>query len=1016
MRKNNFLKRLFVPVLSSAMILSNISTAGVANAAKTVEESDAGASATTFNSDAGASATTFNSDAGSDTNSDVLNATRQEADVLESDGSNEEEQIEYTGDPLDPFQFTYLQESFNNNGLTTTGENVDFEIEDTENNIKGLVVSGKCEDFNTASVTFNNYMDFGESTIDKIRIDGLAQHGRNITLKIYFDNDEYPAYETQLNPCTTDDGWETSSVIFEELPQYIYGGKHYMKIVFQDNSSNEDAKTSALLRSIRFYKKSIPTVSFNLDESLGTIDAMNSSEDKSAACYGDVSIDVPEDFTGSYSDEGLEDYSGGNYTLEYIKGRGNSTWTTTKKPYKFKLTEKADLFGMGKSKQWVLLANYYDNSLIRNYITYHLGDMLGYEYTPHLVPVDLFMNGKYLGNYFLCEKIQVAASRIDIDNLEEIEAGDDNITGGYLMSFNSGQVNEGYLLETKHSEGFRIESPSALTNEDVDPTLLDDMRDYIGNYMIQTENAIFGDDFKDETGKSYQDYMDINSAAKYYLLQAFTCNADAYETDSTYCYKKKDDKLYFGPLWDFDYVAWADNAFENPEKEPSVYQYYSINFKWFKKLLHDESFKNAVLEAWGSEDVTDENTFYYQINELIKDGGIIDQYASMLEDSVESNFDVPGSNYFVLGTETGECTSNTGEFNTNTYVENTDDIIKYSNAANYTKEINRLKTWIKYRLSWFNDFIETLGTEEDEDYKIKLYDGDNLITTIQKYESGFLEASEIPSLEATEDKYFTGWYGDVAAFGDDEGTTEYGQLTDQLFINRDYEFHAEWVDKDTIPEVSDIIFNYSDIYMKPETALTLKYKISPSLIETYDVTLTSSDESIVKVGIGNLLLAQNTPGDAVITLKTINGTTAEVNVHIVDASEACEAFSIVASQSSIELNVGETGKIDFSFEPENAITFEKNIINADPEIAVMDEFGIVTAKSPGTAKVYLFGTNNNDYTQIDITVLGTAEETDEPSGSESPDASANASKAPSESDSNTSASPEGSAVPGENPP
>ena len=55
-----------------------------------------------------------------------------------------------------------------------------------------------------------------------------------------------------------------------------------------------------------------------------------------------------------------------------IRGRGNSTWNQPNKPYRLKLDKKTDLFGMGKSKHWVLLANYLDESLLRNTLAYDL--------------------------------------------------------------------------------------------------------------------------------------------------------------------------------------------------------------------------------------------------------------------------------------------------------------------------------------------------------------------------------------------------------------------------------------------------------------------------------------------------------------------------------------------------------------------------------------------------------------------------------------------------------------------
>ena len=53
-----------------------------------------------------------------------------------------------------------------------------------------------------------------------------------------------------------------------------------------------------------------------------------------------------------------------------IKLRGNSTFAADKKPFKIKFDSKQSLFGLDKAKDWVLLANYYDKSNIRNYLTY----------------------------------------------------------------------------------------------------------------------------------------------------------------------------------------------------------------------------------------------------------------------------------------------------------------------------------------------------------------------------------------------------------------------------------------------------------------------------------------------------------------------------------------------------------------------------------------------------------------------------------------------------------------------
>ena len=194
----------------------------------------------------------------------------------------------------------------------------------------------------------------------------------------------------------------------------------------------------------------IPLVIVNIDESedaiaaaeanddkhdYGTIVEMNESENHSVRCVGSVEIKVPEGYDLPGSDT---TWVGKSLTLDYIRGRGNSTWYyVPKRPYKIKLSEKSDLFGMGKSKEWALMANYYDNSFIHNRITYWLGTQLGMPYNIESVPVDVVMKGtsgyvEYLGCYDLSELVNVEKIRVNIDK-----------DGGYIFSiFNEAQKDD----------------------------------------------------------------------------------------------------------------------------------------------------------------------------------------------------------------------------------------------------------------------------------------------------------------------------------------------------------------------------------------------------------------------------------------------------------------------------------------------------------------------------------------------------------------------------------------------
>ncbi|KAA6322453.1 hypothetical protein EZS27_028004, partial [termite gut metagenome] len=101
-----------------------------------------------------------------------------------------------------------------------------------------------------------------------------------------------------------------------------------------------------------------------------------------------------------------------------IRGRGNSTWNYSKKPYRLKFDKKTSLFGLGAAKSWVLLANYQDPTFITNTVALELGRRIGLACTNHTNHVELFLNKKYQGSYVLTEQVQVNEYRVNISEKE----------------------------------------------------------------------------------------------------------------------------------------------------------------------------------------------------------------------------------------------------------------------------------------------------------------------------------------------------------------------------------------------------------------------------------------------------------------------------------------------------------------------------------------------------------------------------------------------------------------------
>ena len=359
----------------------------------------------------------------------------------------------------------------------------------------------------------------------------------------------------------------------------------------------------------------IPVMYITIDESQGTIDDMNNDKDHNTKCFGTVSIDVPDGFR--YSD--MQDVSLSDLPdrVSAIKGRGNSSWRAkTKKPYKLKLDKKADVLGLGKNKHWVLLANAYDRTLIKDRVTAWLGDDIGMEFTPRGVPVDIIMRNtegtyeKYLGSYYLSEQVRVGENRIEIDELEEGDTDTALISGGYLVQ-NAGQTDTSSpnYFKTDHDVIWANHTPNF--DPDDDGYVNDMQKEYIRGYMQDLEDALYSGDFEGTEGTSYRDMMDLKSAAQYWLVMQASMNADAYVTGSTYVYKKRDDILYWGPLWDFDYAWYYDNN----------YTEFEVNHNWIKVMLYDKEqggFVPEIKACWPEVKVS--------LLRIAEDGGVIDQY------------------------------------------------------------------------------------------------------------------------------------------------------------------------------------------------------------------------------------------------------------------------------------------------------------------------------------------------------------------------------------------------------
>lgn len=269
-----------------------------------------------------------------------------------------------------------------------------------------------------------------------------------------------------------------------------------------------------------------------------------------------------------------------------IKGRGNYSWTGfNKKPYRLKLADKQPLLGMVKSKHFNLLAHADDakdkKGYMRNAAGFEFSKMLGIAWTPDARPLEVVMNGDYIGLYFLTEHIRVDQDRVNIVEQEDEETDAQKITGGWLVEIDNYDEDPHVTIKEggKTTMWVTYKSPEVLSSE---------QETYLTQQIQLLDNLIYGDKNSDELWQ----HLDMDALARFYIVQEITDNYESFH-GSCYLYKDMGDteKWKFGPVWDFG------SAF-NRDKSQYLFQGDVWHNHWIPEICKFPAFMQHVKTVW----------------------------------------------------------------------------------------------------------------------------------------------------------------------------------------------------------------------------------------------------------------------------------------------------------------------------------------------------------------------------------------------------------------------------------
>ena len=352
--------------------------------------------------------------------------------------------------------------------------------------------------------------------------------------------------------------------------------------------------------------------------------------------------------------------------IKYVKGRGNTSWgKQIDKPLTIKLNNSTRLLNLNKGKSFCLLSS--DKSMIRNAIAFDIANRIGLS-APRYTYASLFINNAYIGRYMMVNKISVGKRGVNITDLDIenqivnshklkeyptyesgctinqmdnslneyingsrkfslIKDSPINITGGYLL-------NVGHNGYYKSKSGFvssfgnyvRLESPKYASEAELN---------YIADYFNNTE-ALIMDLQPNQDLHKLSEYIDIESFARYYLLQEILLNVDCGQ-NSFYMYKDADEIMYAGPVWDFDlslnnYPSVGTYFLPNEiwmHKNDTMSRYLPyITPNWLQHLCKNEYFERIVA-----------NLYLYEVEPIIRQyltDGTIDSITTKLEKDAQN--------------------------------------------------------------------------------------------------------------------------------------------------------------------------------------------------------------------------------------------------------------------------------------------------------------------------------------------------------------------------------------------
>ena len=269
--------------------------------------------------------------------------------------------------------------------------------------------------------------------------------------------------------------------------------------------------------------------------------------------------------------------------LMQIRGRGNYTWWGfDKKPYRIKLDRKTPLLGMDKSKHFALLANADDPAAgLRNALGFTASETLGMPWTPATQPLEVVLNGDYIGLYWLTETVRVDKDRVNVE--EQADGATEDVDGGWLVEIDNYDSDPHVTVSDSSGQPiwFTYKSPEELSRE---------QESYLQAGMQSIQDALASGN----EGEASR-LVDFEVLASYFIANQLMLDMESFHGS---CYLNRQrgetEKWKFGPVWDFG-NAFSQGRGDNPR---FIFDHPEFSQHWIGEFYAMPQFVETVKDVW----------------------------------------------------------------------------------------------------------------------------------------------------------------------------------------------------------------------------------------------------------------------------------------------------------------------------------------------------------------------------------------------------------------------------------